>query len=131
MTNNTLITLGIVGILGTGSAAVVANTDALLTPEPSPLINANEVLLTPEPVVPLEATPTAPETLAPSEEPATVNPSAPSTPTTSPTTPVYKAPVTAPAPVDATSGGSGYYDEDDDDDHDDDDDDDDYEDDDD
>jgi len=122
MSNNLLIGLGIIGILGTGSAAVVANTQALLDTNPSPLIEASDVLL-PDPtatnvVIPSEV---APETVpgsgavAPSDAVSSNLQGAPQLSTPS----ARVAPVT-PAPVDATSSGSSYSESDDDDESDDD-----------
>lgn len=134
MANNAIIGLGIIGILGTGSVAVVTNTQSLLTQEDSTLLNASEVLLpttlgdpsATEPVVSEPATPTIAE-----ESPAPT-PATPATPAPAPApTPVATPAAPAPAPVDATSSGSSYSsddDYDDDDDHDDDDHDDDHDD---
>jgi len=45
MANNTLIGLGIIGILSTGSVAVVANTQSLVGQDSSALLDASNVLL--------------------------------------------------------------------------------------
>lgn len=133
MANNIFLSLGIVGILGTGSAAVVANTQSLTEQEQSPLLDASEILLPTDgdagiTVPPLEA-PTPLEDVLPADsatpDDAQAAP-APAAPAPEPAPEPVATPA-APAPVDATSGGSGYYeeeeDDDDDDDHDDDDDD--------
>jgi hypothetical protein len=123
MSNNLLIGLGIIGILGTGSAAVVANTQALVDTNPSPLIEASDVLL-PDPtgttvVIPSEV---APEPVpssgagAPSDAVSSNVQDAPQLSTPS----ARVAPVT-PASVDATSSGSSYSESDADDESDDDD----------
>ena len=131
MANNIFLSLGIVGILGTGSAAVVANTQSLTEQEQSPLLDASEILLPTDgdagiTVPPIEA-PTPLEDVLPADsatpDDAQAAP-APAAPAPEPAPEPVATPA-APAPVDATSGGSGYYEEedDDDDDHDDDDDD--------
>ena len=142
MANNALIGFGIIGILGTGSVAVVTNTQSLVSQDASSLVDASEVL------VPTQTTPIdspAPDVVAPTPvEPAVSDtaptPAAPApaptpTPAPTPAPQTQVAPATpAPAPVDATSSGSASYSDDDhdddhgddhDDDHDDDDDDDD------
>jgi type IV secretory pathway VirB10-like protein len=136
MANNIFLSLGIVGILGTGSAAVVANTQSLTEQEQSPLLDASEILLPTDgdagiTVPPLEA-PTPLEDVLPADsatpDDAQAAP-APAAPAPAPAPEPAPEPVAtpaAPAPVDATSGGSGYYEEEEDDDHDDDDDDDDH-----
>jgi hypothetical protein len=132
MANNIFLSLGIVGILGTGSAAVVANTQSLTEQEQSPLLDASEILLPTDgdagiTVPPLEA-PTPLEDVLPADsatpDDAQAAP-APAAPAPEPAPEPVATPA-APAPVDATSGGSGYYEEEEDDDHDDDDDDDDH-----
>lgn len=134
MANNIFLSLGIIGILGTGSAAVVANTQSLTEQEQSPLLDASEILLPTDgdagiTVPPIEA-PTPLEDVLPADsatpDDAQAAP-APAAPAPEPAPEPVATPA-APAPVDATSGGSGYYeeeedDDDDDDDHDDDDDD--------
>ena len=129
MANNIFLSLGIVGILGTGSAAVVANTQSLTEQEQSPLLDASEILLPTDgddgiTVPPLEA-PTPLEDVLPADsatpDDAQAAP-APAAPAPEPAPEPVATPA-APAPVDATSGGSGYYEEEEDDDHDDDDDD--------
>jgi type IV secretory pathway VirB10-like protein len=131
MANNIFLSLGIVGILGTGSAAVVANTQSLTEQEQSPLLDASEILLPTDgdagiTVPPIEA-PTPLEDVLPADsatpDDAQAAP-APAAPAPEPAPEPVATPA-APAPVDATSGGSGYYEEEEDDDHDDDDDDDD------
>jgi type IV secretory pathway VirB10-like protein len=136
MANNIFLSLGIIGILGTGSAAVVANTQSLTEQEQSPLLDASEILLPTDgdagiTVPPLEA-PTPLEDVLPADsatpDDAQAAP-APAAPAPAPAPEPAPEPVAtpaAPAPVDATSGGSGYYEEEEDDDHDDDDDDDDH-----
>lgn len=133
MANNIFLSLGIIGILGTGSAAVVANTQSLTEQEQSPLLDASEILLPTDgdagiTVPPLEA-PTPLEDVLPADsatpDDAQAAP-APAAPAPAPAPEPAPEPVAtpaAPAPVDATSGGSGYYEEEeeDDDDHDDDD----------
>lgn len=132
MANNIFLSLGIIGILGTGSAAVVANTQSLTEQEQSPLLDASEILLPTDgddgiTVPPLEA-PTPLEDVLPADsatpDDAQAAP-APAAPAPEPAPEPVATPA-APAPVDATSGGSGYYEEEEDDDHDDDDDDDDH-----
>ena len=131
MANNIFLSLGIVGILGTGSAAVVANTQSLTEQEQSPLLDASEILLPTDgddgiTVPPLEA-PTPLEDVLPADsatpDDAQAAP-APAAPAPAPAPEPAPEPVAtpaAPAPVDATSGGSGYYEEEEEDDHDDDD----------
>jgi len=131
MANNIFLSLGIVGILGTGSAAVVANTQSLTEQEQSPLLDASEILLPTDgdagiTVPPLEA-PTPLEDVLPADsatpDDAQAAP-APAAPAPAPAPEPAPEPVAtpaAPAPVDATSGGSGYYEEEEDDDDDDDD----------
>ena len=135
MANNIFLSLGIVGILGTGSAAVVANTQSLTEQEQSPLLDASEILLPTDgdagiTVPPLEA-PTPLEDVLPADSatpddaqaaPAPAAPAPAPAPAPEPAPEPVATPA-APAPVDATSGGSGYYEEEeeDDDDHDDDD----------
>ena len=132
MANNIFLSLGIVGILGAGSAAVVANTQSLTEQEQSPLLDASEILLPTDgdagiTVPPIEA-PTPLEDVLPADsatpDDAQAAP-APAAPAPEPAPEPVATPA-APAPVDATSGGSGYYEEEEDDDHDDDDDDDDH-----
>ena len=132
MANKIFLSLGIIGILGTGSAAVVANTQSLTEQEQSPLLDASEILLPTDgddgiTVPPLEA-PTPLEDVLPADsatpDDAQAAP-APAAPAPEPAPEPVATPA-APAPVDATSGGSGYYEEEEDDDHDDDDDDDDH-----
>lgn len=147
MANNTLIGLGIIGILSTGSVAVVANTQSLVEQDSSALLDASTVLLNQDDpqtpgsgiTVPTVESPTPVADAVPAES---ATPDDAQVAPTAPVAPVAPAPVVAPvapapAPVDATSSGSAYsddddYDDDDDDDDDyeeeDDDDDDDYED---
>ncbi len=138
MSNNALIGLGIVGILSTGSVAVVANTQSLVQQDSSTLLDASDVLLnqenSPSPetgiTVPTVESPTPVSEVLPADS-ATPEDSQVVAPAPAPTVepePVVTAPAPAPAPVDATSSGSSYsedYDDDDDDDeedgHDDDD----------
>ena len=126
MANNIFLSLGIVGILGTGSAAVVANTQSLTEQEQSPLLDGSEILLPTDgdagiTVPPLEA-PTPLEDVLPADsatpDDAQASP-APAAPAPEPAPEPVATPA-APAPVDATSGGSGYYEEEEDDDDDDD-----------
>lgn len=135
MANNTLIGLGIIGILSTGSVAVVANTQSLVNQDSSTLLDASNVLLNQEdplaPVtgveVPTLESPTPVGDVLPAD-----SATPPATPVTTPTPapePVVAPAAPAPAPVDATSSGSAYSEDDyDDDDYDDDHDDDDHED---
>lgn len=142
MSNNALIGLGIVGILSTGSVAVVANTQSLVQQDSSTLLDASDVLLnqenSPSPetgiTVPTVESPTPVSEALPADS-ATPEDSQVVAPAPAPTVepePVVTAPAPAPAPVDATSSGSSYSedydDDDDDDDHEDHDDDDDHED---
>ena len=117
MANNIFLSLGIIGILGTGSAAVVANTQSLTEQEQSPLLDASEILLPTDgdagiTVPPLEA-PTPLEDVLPADsatpDDAQAAP-APAAPAPEPAPEPVATPA-APAPVDATSGGSGYYEE--------------------
>ena len=133
MSNNALIGLGIVGILSTGSVAVVANTQSLVQQDSSTLLDASDVLLnhenSPSPetgiTVPTVESPTPVSEVLPADS-ATPEDSQVVAPAPAPTVepePVVTAPAPAPAPVDATSSGSSYsedYDDDDDDDEDDD-----------
>lgn len=133
MANNTLIGLGIIGILSTGSVAVVANTQSLVGQDSSTLLDASNVLLTQED----PQTPGSGLTVPTLESPVPVGEALPAESATpgdaqlAPPAPVVTPapdPVVAPAapvpdPVDATSSGSSYYEDDDDDDEDDDDDD--------
>lgn len=137
MANNTLIGLGIIGILSTGSVAVVANTQSLVGQDSSVLLDASNVLLEQEdPQTPgggitvptLESPAPAGEALpAESATPVDAQVATPAPVVTPTPAPVVTPAVPAPAPVDATSSGSAYSDDDDDDDddHEDDDDDDD------
>ena len=138
MANNTLIGLGIIGILSTGSVAVVANTQSLVEQDSSALLDASTVLLNQDDpqtpgsgiTVPTVESPTPVADAVPAES---ATPDDAQVAPTAPVAPVAPAPVVAPvapapAPVDATSSGSAYSDDDDYDDYDDDDDDDDYED---
>ena len=138
MSNNALIGLGIVGILSTGSVAVVANTQSLVQQDSSTLLDASDVLLnqedSPSPetgiTVPTVESPTPVSEVLPADS-ATPGDSQVVAPAPAPTVepePVVTAPAPAPAPVDATSSGSSYSEDDDDDDDDDDHDDDDHED---
>ena len=142
MANNTLIGLGIIGILSTGSVAVVANTQSLVGQDSSALLDASNVLLEQDSpqtpgvgiTAPTLESPTPVEESLPAEsatpEDAQVATPAPvvaptPAPVVAPTpAPVVAPAVPAPAPVDATSSGSAYSDDDDDYDRDDDDDDD-------
>jgi len=142
MANNTLIGLGIIGILSTGSVAVVANTQSLVGQDSSALLDASNVLLEQDsPQTPgvgitaptLESpTPVGESLPAESATPEDAQVATPAPVVTPTPAPVVTPAAPAPAPVDATSSGSAYseddddYDrDDDDDDHDDDDDDDD------
>ena len=147
MANNTLIGLGIIGILSTGSVAVVANTQSLVEQDSSALLDASTVLLNQDDpqtpgsgiTVPTVESPTPVADAVPAES---ATPDDAQVAPTAPVAPVAPAPVVAPvapapAPVDATSSGSAYSDDDDydddedddeEDDEEDDDDDDDYED---
>jgi len=130
MANNTLIGLGIIGILSTGSVAVVANTQSLVGQDSSTLLDASSVLLTQED----PQTPGSGLTVPTLESPLSFGEALPAESATPEDAQVATpAPVVAPAapvpaPVDATSSGSSYSDDDDDDDDDEDDDDDDDED---
>lgn len=143
MANNTLIGLGIIGILSTGSVAVVANTQSLVEQDSSALLDASTVLLNQDDpqtpgsgiTVPTVESPTPMADAVPAEsatpDDAQVAPTAPVAPAAP--APVVAPVAPAPAPVDATSSGSAYSDDDDydddyEDEEDDDDDDDDYED---
>ena len=152
MANNTLIGLGIIGILSTGSVAVVANTQSLIGQDSSALLDASNVLLeqdspqTPGVGItapPLESpTPVGESLPAESATPEDAQVATPAPVVTPPPAPMVTPAVPTPAPVDATSSGSAYSDDDDerdddddderddddDDDHDDHDDDDDHED---
>ena len=132
MSNNALIGLGIVGILSTGSVAVVANTESLVQQDSSTLLDASNVLLnqedSPSPetgiTVPTVESPTPVSEVLPADS-ATPEDSQVVAPAPAPTVepePVVTAPAPAPAPVDATSSGSSYSEDDDDDDDDEDDD---------
>ena len=129
MANNTLIGLGIIGILSTGSVAVVANTQSLIGQDSSALLDASNVLLEQD----SPQTPGVGITAPTLESPTPVGESLPAESATpedaqvATPAPVVAPAVPTPAPVDATSSGSAYSDDDDDYDHDDDDDDDDYE----
>lgn len=138
MANNTLIGLGIIGILSTGSVAVVANTQSLVGQDSSVLLDASNVLLEQEdPQAPVGgiAVPTL-ESPTPIGEALPAESATPQDSQVAPPAPAVAPAVPAPAPVDATSSGSAYsddddYDDDDDDEYeeeDDDDDDDDHED---
>ena len=139
MANNTLIGLGIIGILSTGSVAVVANTQSLVGQDSSALLDASNVLLEQDSpqtpgvgiTAPTLESPTPVEESLPAEsatpEDAQVATPAPvvaptPAPVVAPTpAPIVAPAVPAPAPVDATSSGSAYSDDDDDYDRDDDD----------
>ena len=130
MANNTLIGLGIIGILSTGSVAVVANTQSLVEQDSSALLDASTVLLNQDDpqtpgsgiTVPTVESPTPVADAVPAES---ATPDDAQVAPTAPVAPVAPAPVVAPvapapAPVDATSSGSAYSDDDDYDDDDDD-----------
>jgi len=127
MANNTLIGLGIIGILSTGSVAVVANTQSLIGQDSSALLDASNVLLEQD----SPQTPGVGITAPTLESPTPVGESLPAesaTPEDAQVATPAPAPVVAPAdptpaPVDAISSGSAYSDDDDDYDRDDDDDD--------
>ena len=127
MANNTLIGLGIIGILSTGSVAVVANTQLLIGQDSSALLDASNVLLEQD----SPQTPGVGITAPTLESPTPVGESLPAesaTPEDAQVATPAPAPVVAPAdptpaPVDAISSGSAYSDDDDDSDRDDDDDD--------
>lgn len=125
MANNTLIGLGIIGILSTGSVAVVANTQSLVGQDSSALLDASNVLLEQD----SPQTPGVGITAPTLESPTPVGESLPAESATpedaqvATPAPVVTPAAPAPAPVDATSSGSAYSDDDDDDDRDDDDDD--------
>ena len=126
MANNTLIGLGIIGILSTGSVAVVANTQLLIGQDSSALLDASNVLLEQD----SPQTPSVGITAPTLESPTPVGESLPAESATpedaqvATPAPMVTPAVPTPAPVDATSSGSAYSDDDDDhDDHDDDDDD--------
>ena len=125
MENNTLIGLGIIGILSTGSVAVVANTQSLVGQDSSALLDASNVLLEQDspqtPVVGITA-PTL-ESPTPVGESLPAESATPEDAQVATPAPVVTPAVPAPAPVDATSSGSAYSDDDDEDDRDDDDDD--------
>jgi hypothetical protein len=133
MANNTLIGLGIIGILSTGSVAVVANTQSLIGQDSSALLDASNVLLEQDsPQTPgvgitaptLESpTPVGESLPAESATPEDAQVATPAPVVTPPPAPVVAPAVPTPAPVDATSSGSAYSDDDDDYDRDDDDDD--------
>jgi hypothetical protein len=133
MANNTLIGLGIIGILSTGSVAVVANTQSLIGQDSSALLDASNVLLEQDsPQTPgvgitaptLESpTPVGESLPADSATPEDAQVATPAPVVTPPPAPVVAPAVPTPAPVDATSSGSAYSDDDDDYDRDDDDDD--------
>ena len=134
MANNTLIGLGIIGILSTGSVAVVANTQLLIGQDSSALLDASNVLLEQDspqtPSVGITAptlespTPVGESLPAESATPEDAQVATPAPVVTPPPAPMVAPAVPTPAPVDATSSGSAYSDDDDDhDDHDDDDDD--------
>jgi len=140
MANNTLIGLGIIGILSTGSVAVVANTQSLIGQDSSALLDASNVLLEQDspqtPSVGITAptlespTPVGESLPAESATPEDAQVATPAPVVTPPPAPVVTPAVPTPAPVDATSSGSAYsddddYDRDDDDDYEEDDDDDD------
>ena len=125
MANNTLIGLGIIGILSTGSVAVVANTQLLIGQDSSALLDASNVLLEQD----SPQTPGVGITAPTLESPTPVGESLPAesaTPEDAQVATPPRAPVVAPAdptpaPVDAISSGSAYSDDDDDYDRDDDD----------
>lgn len=125
MANNTLIGLGIIGILSTGSVAVVANTQSLIGQDSSALLDASNVLLEQD----SPQTPGVGITAPTLESPTPVGESLPAESATpedaqvATPAPVVAPAVPTPAPVDATSSGSAYSDDDDDYDRDDDDDD--------
>ena len=137
MANNALIGLGIIGILSTGSVAVVANTPSLIGQDSSALLDASNVLLEQDspqtPGVGITAptiespTPVGESLPADSATPEDAQVATPAPVVTPTPAPVVTPAVPTPAPVDATSSGSAYsdddddYDRDDDDDHDDDD----------
>jgi len=121
MSNNLLIGLGIIGILGTGSAAVVANTQALVDTNPSPLIEASDVLL-PDPtgttvVIPSEVAPEPVPSSGAGAPSGAVSSNVQDAPQLS--TPSARVAPVVSAPVDATSSGSSYSESDDDDESDD------------
>ena len=128
MANNTLIGLGIICILSTGSVAVVANTQSLIGQDSSALLDASNVLLEQDsPQTPgvgitaptLESpTPVGESLPADSATPEDAQVATPAPVVTPPPAPMVTPAVPTPAPVDATSSGSAYSD-DDDDDHDD------------
>jgi len=131
MANNTLIGLGIIGILSTGSVAVVANTQSLVGQDSSALLDASNVLLEQDSpqtpgvgiTAPTLESPTPVEESLPAESatPEDAQVATPA-PVVAPTpAPIVAPAVPAPAPVDATSSGSAYSDDDDDYDRDDDD----------
>ena len=123
MANNTLIGLGIIGILSTGSVAVVANTQSLVEQDSSALLDASTVLLNQDDpqtpgsgiTVPTVESPTPVADAVPAEsatpDDAQVAPTAPVAPAAP--APVVAPVAPAPAPVDATSSGSAYSDDDD------------------
>jgi len=125
MANNTLIGLGIIGILSTGSVAVVANTQSLIGQDSSALLDASNVLLEQD----SPQTPGVGITAPTLESPTPVGESLPAESATpedaqvATPAPVVAPAVPTPAPVDATSSGSAYSDDDNDYDRDDDDDD--------
>jgi len=134
MANNTLIGLGIIGILSTGSVAVVANTQSLIGQDSSALLDASNVLLEQDspqtPGVGITAptiespTPVGESLPAESATPEDAQVATPAPVVALPPAPVVAPAVPTPAPVDATSSGSAYSDDDhddDDDDHEDDD----------
>ena len=118
MANNTLIGLGIIGILSTGSVAVVANTQSLVGQDSSALLDASNVLLEQDspqnPGVGITA-PTL-ESPTPVGESLPAESATPEDAQVATPAPVVAPAVPAPTPVDATSSGSAYSDDDDDDD---------------
>jgi len=118
MANNVIISLGIAGILGTGTLAVAVNTSSLVAQDSSTLLDASEVLMPQEGDLPGTPGLQVPDlsTLEMGESPGSSNPSGSTTVTQDPTgTAITPAPVVSrstPAPVDATSSGSAYYEDD-------------------
>lgn len=110
MANNLLIGLGIIGILGTGSTAVIANTQALAETSSSSLIDASDVLLL-NPLAANAVTTSEPQSETPSNTPDAsstgVVSSDPQAPTQLPGPAAGVAPMQS-VPVDATSSGSSY-----------------------
>lgn len=114
MANNALIGLGIIGILSTGSVAVVANTQSLVGQDSSALLDASNVLLEQEePQAPVGGItiPTL-ESPTPIGEALPAESATPQDSQVAPPAPAVAPAVPAPAPVDATSSGSAYSDDD-------------------